>query len=133
MHYNNKLIMLEGEIADFLKGKIVTDVKHTNGRYDDTVTVSFENTDEKLLMIASADCCSLSWFELIKEPYTTMINKEIIDIDFDSTIILPESEVQDVDQNNLIIVTFSDKTNFKFALRNSSNGYYSGSLGLVIA
>ncbi len=132
MKHNNKSVMLEGEIADFLKGKIVTDVKLSDGQYYETILISFENTDKKLEMDADGDCCSQSWFELIKEPYTNMINKEIIDINSDQYITLPESGVQDADQNRLIIMTFSDGTNFKFALRNSSNGYYNGYLHLHI-
>lgn len=89
---------------------------------------------KKLILFAAADCCSHSWFELSDKSFSILFGKKILDINFDHNcnLILPYSNRDAYDKNFLVTILCSDHTEFKFFLRNSSNGYYSGYLCLSI-
>ena len=98
---------------------------------------SFDNftikvADETFLFQAIGDCCSTSKFKVFKQPFSTLINKTIIDL---SEISLPDDfeEEDDNDDGSCYVSThlyqFSFKEDgepFKFILVNYSNGYYDG-------
>lgn len=92
------------------------------------IFINFNNSDKKkkIILFAAQDCCSDSWFELLNETLDSIIGKEIKNIESKEFIDLPDSGIQECDQNQLISIEFIDNSKFDFVLRNSSNGYYSG-------
>lgn len=126
------------EVMDYLKGKtvsnVVIDAAHVrSGIYQ--IKIHFEDSLKHLIMYAAGDCCSCSWFETLNGvPFDTLKGKKIKNIVTKETIEMPPSAVQECDANHLIEIEFdNDSENFKFVLRNSSNGYYDGWLELSLA
>ncbi len=119
------------DIAALLANNPVTNVVQEN---EYSLLISFESTDTKLQLIASADCCGESYFELLpNSPLENIIGKVIERIyDSDQVITLPPSGKQECDDNKMIVIEFDDETGFFFLLRNSSNGYYPGFLTITL-
>lgn len=126
----------------FSQGKKITDayLSKKNIAAIDTITILFEQppdftpmTDKCYLeIIASAECCSVSWFEFFDDDIEEkLVGKTIKLIETLDSINMPPSQIQEVDHNNLVQITFTDGSKYKFVLRNSSNGYYSGWIDIV--
>ena len=117
---------------ELYENKLVADVTKVA---DDKLLISFNESNNKLKLIADTGCiCDVSWFEFFPETgYEYMIGRRITRIYVSKDVIeLPLSGKQECDDNKIIIVEFSDGTEFKFILRNSSNGYYSGFLHIEL-
>jgi hypothetical protein len=91
--------------------------------------ILFRCDDGDFYFVTEGDCCSESWIEHIDD-LDHLIGKKIvrveevsIDTDFPGTR-------QDVDRVYLVRLTVEDTYNefWSFEFRNSSNGYYGGSL-----
>lgn len=119
---------MKEDIVNFLKDKIVQSVFI---KEENDVRIKFENSDKCLQLYADQDCCSESWFEILKQEYDTMIGKVIKNIETTDYIEMECSNRQDCDQNQKVQIQFENCEDvFQFVLRNSSNGYYSGWLEL---
>ena len=90
------------------------------------------NESKFLRLSATADCCSVSWFELGEQPLESIIDKTISTIDIDSHIEMSPSEKQEYDSNLPVTITFKDDSRYILLLRNSSNGYYCGWLNMEL-
>ena len=154
------------EVQKLINGKTVKSVLIED---EDSFTISFNDLDKKLCLLAKAECCSESWFEF-PQNLSDLIGNEIVSIFKSKEIDMPESNRQDCDDNveyvigitdpdeivpstnwtkladtlkeletklegeehelllkiQKIVADYSSSWNFKFILRNSSNGYYSG-------
>ncbi len=100
---------------------------------DDNIILSFKNTSLKLKLNAQGDCCSYSWFDILDDSFSTIINKTFKNVYITDEIInLPESGNQEVDINTIMIMEFTDSEPFKFVFRNSSNGYYCGWIDITV-
>lgn len=108
--------------------KIIENVEQP---HEDTIIITFKNSDLKLKLIAEIGCCDVSWFEC--NNINEIVGKEIKYI-YDSyyMVDLPPSNRQECDSNHLIIIQFIDDSEYQFYLRNSSNGYYDGNLYISI-
>ncbi|AUV58909.1 hypothetical protein [Bandra megavirus] len=108
--------------------KICTNVKISEIHFKNgTIDIYFKDSDEYNLLIACADCCSESWFELfVDDPIDQIIGKKIQSVQYVKDIDLPPSGVQECDINHVYRINFTDDTHYDFILRNSSNGYYDG-------
>ena len=99
-----------------------------------SLTLNYNSYD--IIIFASGDCCSFSWIEEYSDYYKFdyLIDnniKSIEEIKIDTE--LPFSNIQQYDNNHLFAIKFKNtKEIFKFYLRNSSNGYYDGSLCITI-
>ena len=117
---------------ELYENRLITDVL----KKKKSLLISFSGTDNKLKLIADTDCCDVSWFELYPESeveYECMIDRMITTIYVSEEIIkLPPSGRQKCDKNKIVVIEFDDETQFKFILRNSSNGYYSSSLRIEV-
>ena len=113
-------------VKSLLENRLVTDVKKIGqykGKY--SLLISFDGTDKKLKLSADSDSFGECWFELYLEiGYGYMINKTITRI--------YDSESQESDGGEIVVFEFSDGTEFKLILKNSSDGYYPSSLEITI-
>lgn len=114
------------EKIEAMKGKKVFKMEVTSGENhlvfhcEDGSVVRFE---------ATADCCSDSWiehFDEITEPATVL---DFVEIEIDGY----EGEPTKKDHYEDIVSYYfyelkTDKGNYKIEMRNSSNGYYGGTL-----
>lgn len=105
---------------DYLKFGKVTSIN--------TCADYFIITFEKQIVRVDAygDCCSYSWLEF-PENLDKLIGKRITHIETVGIEIgLPESNIQEFDQNTLLYIHTEKDDPIMFYLRNSSNGYYGG-------
>jgi len=95
---------------------------------EDKIIITCEKN--KIIVTAEADCCSVSWIELL--PDTNIMDcigkTYICCIEVDGNVELPDSMQQEYDSNHLFEFQFTDGTTFPFYMRNSSNGYYDGEI-----
>lgn len=116
---------------DFFNGDSmeIVDVKIEGDRSNiiEEFTLCFEN-DTSIKFGTGADCCSYSWIEKIHQDFESLIGKKIIGIVPDTEYVhtFSPSGVQDYDLNLIYKFILDDNEEFIFAMRNSSNGYYSG-------
>lgn len=110
---------LENIVGKRINGFVVSDEK---------TTLTF-NDDEGMLYVydADADCCSHSWIENIEDPEYLLGNL---------VLKVEEKEMPSEDQDGEYIQIMSydiytDKGICKIDFRNSSNGFYGGSLRIV--
>lgn len=98
---------------------------------DDIIIITFTNHSLQIKLVADYECSDVSWFEC--KDINSIIGKEIRYI-YDSNYHakLPESGEDCCDTNHLIVVEFIDGSEYKFYLRNASNGYYSGYLTIYV-
>ena len=94
----------------------------------DNYKIKFFCDDKDVILTALGDCCSESWFECFDgTSFDDCIGKTYIECcDTYETIDMVDSGIQDVDINHVYKIVFDNDTEFKFILRNSSNGYYDG-------
>jgi len=94
--------------------------------------IIFGCDDKNIEITACGLCCSESWIECIgNSSFNECIGKKFIGcVDTFKTIKMPKSNVQSYDINHIYCLKFDeeieDDCQFKFLLRNSSNGYYDG-------
>jgi hypothetical protein len=85
-----------------------------NTFYDNaTSTLKINCSNGKTLSLCAAgDCCSDGWIEFnnLENHY----NKTIVQIEENGDIDLPDSGVQEYDQNVKVTIYFSDETQFDF-------------------
>ena len=114
-------------IKEYIKDIVIN--KNKNGLIT-SLKLKYNSYD--IIIFANGDCCSFSWLEEYDNYYKFeyLINnniKSIEEVKIDK--ILPFSNIQEYDNNHMFIIKFNNTTEiFKFFLRNSSNGYYDGSL-----
>ncbi|AZL89614.1 hypothetical protein QKC54_gp0940 [Megavirus baoshan] len=108
--------------------KICTNIEISGINFKNgTIDIYFKDSDKYNLLIAYADCCSESWFELYNDnPIDQIVGKKIQSLQYVKDIDLPPSGVQERDINHIYRINFTDDTYYDFVLRNSSNGYYDG-------
>ena len=118
-------------VFDFVKGKRVSEFKH---KLENEIQIRFDGVGPYLCLEASADCCDENWFESMKGDLTItgteILGKEIVKIETADQIELESSDRgnhNDCDVNTVIVISFTDVSEFKFVWRNASNGYYRGS------
>lgn len=112
-------IDLEHSDMEYLK------IDHPNEKYPISIRITGFKENE-VIIYAEGDCCSFSWFEFPTN-LDKIKGKNIVSIKMNPNHIdLPVSNVQEADSNYEVYIYFSDRTEFKFYLRNSSNGYYDG-------
>jgi len=99
---------------------------------DDKITITFHNSEQWIQLFAEADCCSQSWFELLEQSLDCLYNQTIVSIDDTTTVDLSDDDQHECCQNHVIVITLKDAPPFEFVLRNSSNGYYDGSLAIHV-
>ncbi len=97
---------------------------------NDSIFIYFHHVNFCLELVAYAECCSESWFEITN--YETIIGKSIISINDIGSLTLPEDRGGGAYNNHLIRIDFKNGEFFEFALRNLSNGYYDGELEINI-
>lgn len=83
---------------------------------------------KEISITAEADCCSVSWFEYPNS--MIMPFKQISNIVRGDDVVMPYSGVQEFDKNTEYRIMFIDGSHVSIILRNSSNGYYNGNIGL---
>jgi hypothetical protein len=111
-YYNNK---------DVLIGKTITGIQLALDKY----AIKFLCLDVEIIAKVDADCCSETWIESIETPVNGFPAK-VSDID---CLVSPDTEDEDGSLTQfygLKIVT--DKGDIIIDYRNTSNGYYGGSL-----
>lgn len=116
-----------------IRNIITKPLEHRWKEYDNTLTrfskIIIETNNGTLTLNAIGDCCSDSWFELINNPkydFRHLIGKKLYKVNSKiKEINMSKSRVQEYDQNHLCEFVLGNGY-FKFILRNSSNGYYSG-------
>lgn len=108
-----------------LVGKKITGLKVS----DDKETIVFVTPDQEIWYVANGECCSSSWIEHING-YLNLMGQVVERCE--------ESEGPaytsdgDLIQIYRDILKLSDKSTFEIEYRNSSNGYYGGSLDLSV-
>ncbi len=119
--------MYYSEKVEYLKGKTIKEILVE----DDRETLMFIlDPQEKIEFQAVGDCCSDSWIEHydhIKEPATII---EFVEIDIPASF---ESKPSEHNKGEDVMEYYfyelkTDKGSFMIEMRNSSNGYYGGSL-----
>ena len=92
----------------------------------ETLDKDYYDTEGVYMLVASAECCSESWFEHISniDAYGRINKVETIVIDEDA----PGTR-QDKDEIYSLKFT-TDKGTMEVEMRNSSNGFYGGSIEL---
>jgi hypothetical protein len=119
-------------LPEDLASKKVVDIVGSGYKGDMTkYTIFFEDSEYKLELIAYGDCCSFSWFENFDdcEFCYDLMGKKIQKVGFhgDTKVDLPHTGRDDGEVNHECTVKFVDEDrDYKFILRNSSNGYYDG-------
>lgn len=119
-------------LPEDLSSKKVVDIVGSGYNSDMTkYTIFFEDSEYKLELIAYGDCCSFSWFENFDgcEFCYDLMGKKIEKVGFhgDTEVDLPHTGRDDGEINHECTVKFVDgERDYKFILRNSSNGYYDG-------
>lgn len=98
---------------------------------ENIITIRFNNTNNKIVLYANAECCSVSWFQL--HDVHTVFGKQI-DCIYDTGQLtdLPKSKNKGYDKNHLIVIQFTDNGKYQFYMRNSSNGYYDAYLNINV-
>lgn len=107
----------------------ISDVELVNNFRDssDITQIVINGKNSTMTLEAVGECNSFSWFE-----FPTSINemkgKSIVKFKLVSDVSkLPDVEnAESVIKNHLSTIYFSDGTEFKFYLKNASNGYYDG-------
>ena len=109
---------------------------------DDVIKIYFNDDNLYMILQAYADCCSESWFQLKwinnnnndndNDNDNDICGKIFKSIEYVEDIDLPKSGMQERDANHLYRIFFDDDTHFDFILRNSSNGYYDGWIGISL-
>lgn len=139
------------EENDWYKCKIEESISSVKLEGANKIIIEFENIgfgyyNRKITLHASSECCSVSWFE--HNNIQSIIGKEIKYIyDSGQRVQLPKSNKQEYDRNgeshfhheqrvvydknHLIVIKFTDDSEYQFYLRNSSNGYYDGNLNII--
>lgn len=109
-----------------LVGKVVTSVEVS----DDKQVIRFNLMDDKpVIYCADGDCCSHSWFESIQGLDNLLYNM-VLDVETKEEKI-PDSPSKYGDDEVTVAYGYTIKTKdgyFDIEMRNSSNGYYGGSV-----
>ena len=115
------------QLPEEINNKSVKDIKFT----DNTISISFNDTDCCIKLYAYAECCSRSYFEFDIDEDSFKMNLTGKNIDYiveDNNIECEERYNEEEDAcikvTPLKIITNDNDINFK--LINSSNGYYNG-------
>jgi hypothetical protein len=112
-----------------LEGKKIARVKVSRDRK----TIVFDTNDGRMTWTAEGDCCSSSWFEHV-DGIEDLIGEIVTAVEHaDRYGYLEEtSKSWDKDENELTRIYFvtikSRKGRCSIEMRNSSNGYYGGSI-----
>lgn len=110
---------LENIVGKRISGFTITDDKTTLTFNDDAGT--------SYVYDAEAECCSHSWIENVEDP-EYLIGNLVMKVE--------EKEIKDYEENGDFIQIigydiYTDKGICKIDFRNSSNGYYGGSLQII--
>jgi hypothetical protein len=130
---NNLCFHWDSTIDFKLSGKILLiDLLYDDNEEISTIFITFEYNNLKLR--ADADCCSYSWFTTIEgheNTFVDLVGKQLLCIkEAKEKYEFPESNYQDCDMHIIYFFETIQGVQYPFALRNSSNGYYSGSIYL---
>lgn len=113
----------------YLEGKTVTDMKVSKNRQ--CVMLNLDD-DENLYLTAVGDCCSESWFEHIQDK-SEIIGMKILKIE---QVNLGRVTPTKQESDELYCIKFTTNNKWEdlwmLEFRNSSNGYYGGSVTLSI-
>tara|TARA_R110000868_G_scaffold66014_3_gene196968 strand:- start:3348 stop:3761 length:414 start_codon:yes stop_codon:yes gene_type:complete len=96
---------------------------------DNTVIKLTEKSGDLYYLMATGDCCSETWMENVTGT-KDLLNNEILEVKGTDLGEAPGTR-QDYDQKYSFIIK-TKKGNFEIEYRNSSNGYYGGSMDLAI-
>lgn len=92
-----------------------------------TIIIAFEHNE--LTLYVEGYCCSSSWIETYNDQdFQTLVGRSISSMERMSEIDMPPSNVQEEDINELWVFHLDNGETFEFLHRNSSNGYYRGTL-----
>lgn len=110
---------------------VITTIKYENDTHNNLDKIKLICKNKIVLLNADGDCCSESWFECFENTsFDDCIGKDYVgcrDTGLYNDNMVP-SNIQDCDMNHIYELAFADNTTFRFMLRNSSNGYYDGSV-----
>ena len=117
----------DGNRIEKIAGHTITKVEISQSKEYLRIT-----TDRRTFVFeAKGDCCSHSWFEAIDDPQAMLgkvVEVEEIDIPFSKT--RPEQvDYEYIQYYGVRFTTAAGRATVEY--RNSSNGYYGGSLGAV--
>lgn len=95
----------------------------------DMVQIGFKN-GITLRLYAETECCDYSWFEIMEGDVNMLVGEKLIAIELSDYI---EGRINGGhDQNDTRILTITTRNNkLQLYFEHSSNGYYSGSLGVL--
>lgn len=123
-NYNANILNLCG-IENILVGCLIKEVNLTHNKEK----INFKLEDITLKYNCVGDCCSTSWIESIDD-MENMINSKILSIEMlELETIKNHPEYDSLKRLDYLIKTSKGDTRLEF--RNSSNGYYGGSLEFV--
>lgn len=112
--------------VDYLVGKKITKIELSEDKSEITFFVDGESP---VKFNAHGDCCSTSWIENIEEPEYLIGNVVTKVVEKD----ISRGETEDYECLDIMnIDIYTDKGICTIDFRNSSNGYYGGSLERVV-
>ena len=95
---------------------------------NDKTRLTFHTRAGDFVYDAEGDCCSESWIESISDNLFAITDATVVQIRQKSQTL--DGTRQDVDEVDFVTLV-TDRGHFDIEFRNSSNGYYGGSMGLV--